>query len=154
MSLKPSDMETPPSPTPASVDAEMLAEIRGMKPWLRFFSIFGFFLAVMFLALACYGAIALATKEDLGPIGLVAVIAFLFYGGVAFVVTTISLKLFQAADRAGEIQSDPTRENLVEFLRLNRKFWKAVGIFYAAAIALYIVLGGIVLILELLKKAR
>ena len=140
--------------TPA-VDPEVQAALRGMKPWLRFFSILGFILTVMFIFVAIFGAAILVQGAKSQSLGLITPIAaFIFYGGVAWFMLFTSLKLFRAADRAGEIQSDPTRENLVEFLRLNRKFWKAVGIFYAAAIALYIVLGGIVLILEFLKKAR
>jgi hypothetical protein len=155
LSLKPTDMETPPLPTPTSVDEEMLAEIKGMQPWLRFFSILGFILTAMFIFVAIFGAAILAQGAKSQSLGLITPIAaFIFYGGVAWFMLFTSLKLFWAADRAGEIQSDPSREKLIEFLRLNRKFWKAVGIFYVAAIALYIVLGGIVLILELLKKAR
>ena len=35
-------METPSAPASQAIDQNALAEIAGMKPWLRFFSILGF----------------------------------------------------------------------------------------------------------------
>ena len=148
-------MDTPLPPHAPTVDPAAVAEIKGMKPWLRFFSIFGFMLTAMFIVVAIFGVVILAPTDDApGLGGIVAIGAFLIYGGMAVFMAFTSLKLFRAADRAGEIQSNPSRDNLVEFLRLNRKFWRAVGIFYVAVIAIYIVMGGIILVLELLKKAR
>jgi hypothetical protein len=138
-----------------SVDADMLAEIRGMKPWLRFFSILGFLLAALFLAAAFFGAVILAPREGApGLGGIVAIAAFLLYGGIAAFTAFTALNLFRAANRADEIQSDPSRENMVSFLRLNRKFWKAIGIFCFAMLSLYLTAAFILLVLELMKKTR
>jgi hypothetical protein len=138
-----------------SVDADMLAEIRGMKPWLRFFSVLGFILAALWLYLACFSAVLLAPKEGApGLGGIASVAAFLLYGGIAAFGAAASLKLFRAANRAGEIQANPSPQNLAAFLRLKRQFWRIVGVFHIAIISIGLIVTAILIVLELMKKAR
>ncbi|MEY4034182.1 MAG: hypothetical protein RL492_1376 [Verrucomicrobiota bacterium] len=148
-------MKTPPLSTLVPIDEKMLGEIKSMKPWLRFFSVLGFILAALWLYLACFSAVLLAPKEGApGLGGIASVAAFLLYGGIAAFGAAASLKLFRAANHAGEIQATPSPQNLAAFLRLKRQFWRIVGVFHIAIISIGLIVTGILIVMELMKKAR
>lgn len=137
-------MDTP-APASQAVDQNALAEIQGMKPWLRFMSILGFIGSGMCVlaAVGMVGAAALipTLKSDgdhwetanwMMLLGM-AVLYALF----ALPYLLISLHLHRAANTAGDVLERPTAENLTAFLTHHRKFWKFIGIMTIAVFFLY-----------------
>lgn len=145
-------METPYQPTSPAVDQGALAEIQGMKPWLRFISILGFVGSGICLlgALALIGLAAFVPNK---PPVLMAGLSILYFF-IAVLYLFPSLRLHHAANAAGAVLTNPSSEALTEFLGHHRKLWKLIGIFSIATIILYFVVIIAAIALPILQKLQ
>ena len=116
--------------------------LRGTRPWVRLFSILGFLsaaLMVMLGAAVMLGGGATIFGEDAAPGG--ALIAMgLVYLLVGLLYFLPCLYLFRYASRITRITAGGGEAALVEALDQQRRFWRLIGIYTIAFLALYAIL--------------
>lgn len=120
--------------------AGMLDALRATKPWVRFFSILGFLVAI-FMVLGGLG---------MGAFGVYRIIAggndgYIFGGmGLLYLLMAIlyiypSRSLFRYASAIGEALQTPSKAEAVERALVHQKsFWKFIGIMVLVMMLLYI----------------
>jgi glycerol-3-phosphate acyltransferase PlsY len=119
--------------------------LRGTRPWVRLFSILGFFSAALMVAI---GAVVIlgggaSMFGGFGGDGAAAVGMMIalgaFYVLIGLLYFLPCLYLFRYASRITRITEGGGAAALVDALDQQRRFWRLVGIYTVAMLALYAV---------------
>lgn len=146
--LTPSAGLQSPTYRASPISQEVMRQLAGTKPWVRFISVLMFvgagfmLLAALVMGLAG-GTIFSSMGSGSGPkfsgamgAGIGLGIAF-FYGLFALLYIYPALKLWKYANRIGDLANSGQTHDLEAALTEQRVFWKFVGIMILAVFALY-----------------
>ena len=147
--LTPSAGPQPPGHNATPISQEVMRQLAGTKPWVRFISVLMFvgagFMLLGALALGLAGGTIFGSMASTGngpkfsgPMGagIGLAIAF-FYGLFALLYIYPALKLWKYANRIGDLANSGRSHDLEAALNEQRAFWKFIGIMILAVFALY-----------------
>ncbi len=117
-------VKTAGSPTISGwVPHEVVSELAGTKPWVRFLSILGWIFGVVFAVGLIITVMQSSSPKGTGGFGSVLI------GGIIMVVTMYpTLKMTKYASHINRLVESNSYDDLTNALREQRRFWKFYGV--------------------------
>lgn len=133
----------------SQITAEVVRQLSGTRPWVRFISIMVFigagFMVLAGLGMLVFGVIGGAAMSKVGAgssegamVAGIPVLMAVIYLVLAVIYIFPGVKLWKYASRIAELEASGSAESLAAALGEQRTFWKFVGIVAIIMISLYL----------------